>query len=230
MKIAGLQNLSLVDYPGKVAAAVFVHGCNFRCGYCHNPDLLKPDCKYSTSEEEVLEYLSLRKNVLDGVVISGGEPTLYPDLPEFTAKVKELGLDVKLDTNGADPEMLEVMLKGHLLDYVAIDIKTSPSKYNLVTDKENIEDLLLTSVRLTILSTVPYEFRTTCMPGLVTKEDIKEISLLVAGAKSYFLQQFRPINTFDAECQKIKPYTKEELEGFKKILEPFVERVEIRGV
>lgn len=230
MRIAGLQNLSLVDYPGKVAAAIFVHGCNFKCGYCHNPDLLKSECSYSTTEEEVLDYLTRRKHVLDGVVISGGEPTLYPDLPDFTAKIKATGLDVKLDTNGADPVMLETMLKGHLLDYVAIDIKTSPSKYHLVTDKPDVENAFLASVRLAMLSTVPYEFRTTCMPGLVEEQDIKEIADIVKGAKNYFLQQFRPLNTFDESCQNITPYTKETLELFKSILEPVVERIEIRGI
>ncbi len=230
MRIAGLQNLSLVDYPGHLSAAVFLHGCNFKCGYCQNPDLLEPVEELDFSEKEVLDFISMRKEFVEGVVITGGEPTVHPDLFELLKKIKELGVLVKLDTNGSNSLSVEGYLRERLLDYIAIDIKTSPEKYHLLTNVENIEEELLKTVRLTMLSTLPYEFRTTCVPGIVNEADFRLIGEMVKGAKRYCLQQFRPMITYDKRFEKVKPYKPGELKKFKEILENYVEAVDIRGL
>ncbi len=230
MKVAGLQNLSLVDYPGHLAAAIFLQGCNFRCPYCHNPALISPDKKFECTELNILDYITQRKDLLEGVVISGGEPTLHKDLPEFAAKIKGLGLKVKIDTNGTNPGLLEQMLRDRLIDYIALDIKTSLDKYSLVAGGEDVGKVVHKSILLTMLTTVPYEFRTTCVPGIVAEEDFHKIGEVVRGAKKYCLQQFRPSVTLDPAYHDIKPYTKTELEKFLAILEEYVADVEIRGL
>jgi pyruvate formate lyase activating enzyme len=230
MRIAGLQNLSLIDYPGHLAAAVFVQGCNFRCGYCHNPDLI--DIKNGTSfpEEEILECISSRSDMLEGIVITGGEPCIYEDLPEFARKAKEKGFRVKLDTNGSNPAQLEHMIREKLLDYIALDVKTSLEKYPLLTDMADIAEAISKSVRIVILSTLPYEIRTTCVPGIVDGEDIRALKDLIKGAKKCCLQQFRPLRTYDEKFKDIQPYSGEELQEFCDILKEFVQEVEIRGI
>ena len=230
MIIAGLQKLSLVDFPGYLAATVFVKGCNFCCGYCQNPDLVTTDKHSDLSEKDIFDYVSHRKNMIEAVVITGGEPTIYKDLPDFAKRVKDIGLKFKLDTNGANPAQLEDMLRARLLDYIALDIKTSFPKYHLVTDQEGAAKAVTESIYLTMLSTVPYEFRTTCAPGVVDAEDFRLIGETVKGAKKYCLQQFRPYVTYDKSFQEVKPYQKEDIRQFRKILEDFVETVEIRGM
>jgi pyruvate formate lyase activating enzyme len=167
---------------------------------------------------------------VEGVVITGGEPAIYADLPDLIKRLKNTGILVKLDTNGSNPGQLKELLLAGLLDYVALDIKTSLPKYNLVTDLENIAEAVFGSIDHLMRSQVPYEFRTTCVPGIVDKENIAEIGELVKGAKRYCLQQFRPVITFDEKFQNVKPYSREDLEGFQKILKDFVETVEIRGL
>ncbi|MDD4013985.1 MAG: anaerobic ribonucleoside-triphosphate reductase activating protein, partial [Candidatus Omnitrophica bacterium] len=165
MLIAGTQKLSLVDYPGHLAAVIFTAGCNFRCGYCHNPGLVLFDGRETIATEDFLSELSRRRNMIEGVVISGGEPTLFPDLPEFAESLKEMGFLVKLDTNGSDPDMVFRMLRDRVIDYVAMDVKTSLSRYEEVTGVKGIAPLIEESIRWIMLSCVPYEFRTTCVPG-----------------------------------------------------------------
>jgi pyruvate formate lyase activating enzyme len=230
MRIAGLQNLSLIDYPGHLAAAVFVQGCNFRCGYCHNPDLIEIKNGTSIPEEEILEYISSRGDMLEGVVITGGEPCIYEDLPEFARKAKGKGFRVKLDTNGSNPAQLEQMIREKLLDYVALDVKTSLEKYPLFTDKADIAEAISESVRTVILSTLPYELRTTCVPGIVDSKDLWALKDLIKGAKKCCLQQFRPSRTYDEKFMDVRPYSKEKLQEFRGILQEFVEEVEIRGI
>ena len=230
MVIAGLQKLSLVDYPGYLAAIVFVQGCNYRCGYCQNPDLITLEKKFDFSEDKFFEFLSRRKDKLEGVVITGGEPMIYDDLPDLIRRINGMGLKVKLDTNGSNPDMLEDLIRRHLLDYVAIDIKTSFSKYDLVTEEKDAGELVKKSIRWIMLSTVSYELRTTCVPGIVGEEDFLSIGRDVRGAGKYCLQQFRPKVTFDKKFQKVKPYNIETLEKFRNILNHFVKEVEIRGV
>lgn len=230
MILAGLQNLSLVDYPGCLAATVFTQGCNFYCPYCQNPDLVTCDKKFNLSEEEVLSYLDCRKDMLEGVVITGGEPVLQKDLPEFIEKIKDLGLKVKLDTNGSDPNMIENLLKKSLIDHLAVDIKTSMDKYSLVTRQEDVSEAVSMTIRLAKLALIPCEFRTTCAPGIVEEKDFKLIGKLVQGAKKYYLQQFRPDVTYDNSFQKIKPFSQRALEGFRDVLKGYVEEVKIRGL
>lgn len=230
MIIAGLQNLSLVDYPGNLAAVVFTQGCNFRCGYCQNPDLVVADGKFSCPEKRIIDYISHRKNMLEGIVITGGEPTIHGGLPKFIKRVKDLGIKVKLDTNASNPDQLESLFRGWLLDFVAVDIKTSFRKYPLVSGIRDIEKKITESIRLTMLSTTAYEFRTTCVPGIVDEKDLKAIGETVKGAKKYCLQQFRPFVTYDKKFQNVKPHPKSTIQRFKKILEDFVEEVEIRGI
>ena len=187
MKIGGLQKLTLIDYPGKVAAAVFTAGCNFFCPFCHNPDLvlLRKSEKYPfLSEEQFFWWLEKNLGLLDGVCISGGEPTIHRDLPEFIKEIKDLGLRVKLDTNGSNPEMLERLIKNDLLDYVAMDIKAPINKYskfyNLPINAAGIKK----SVNL-IRQMPDYEFRTTIIPDLHKKKDLMEIGQWLNGSKKY---------------------------------------------
>lgn len=229
MIIAGLQSLSTVDYPGHLASTVFVQGCNFRCPYCHNPELITLDKRFDFSEKDVFKFIDRRKKIIEAIVISGGEPTIYDDLPDFIKRLKDMNLKVKLDTNGSNPRQLEKLMRMWLLDYVALDIKTSLDKYHLVTNQKGIRRAVNESILLTMLSTVPYEFRTTCVPGIVGKEDFYSIKETARGAKAYYLQQFQGGVTYDKNYQNVKPYKKEDLEGFKKILEETAEKVEIRG-
>ena len=230
MKIAGLQTLSLVDFPGCTATAVFLQGCNFRCGYCQNPDLVTCKKDFGYSEKDLFDFLDKRRNMIEGVVVTGGEPTVNGTLPAFIRRIKELGFKVKLDTNGTDPDQLEGLLREYLIDYIAVDIKTSFEKYGLVTDMTEVECSVSESIRIAILSTTPYEFRTTCVPGIVDAEDFRKIGEVVKGAKKYCLQQFRPEVTYDPAFRDIRPYSKNDLENFRGILAEYVEEVGIRGI
>ena len=188
MLLVGLNKTTLLDYPGRVAATIFTGGCNFRCPFCHNGDLvLRPSAQNTYSEEEVLSFLRKRKNVLKGVCISGGEPTLQEDLPDFIRKIKKIGYDVKLDTNGYRPEVLEHFLQDGLVDYVAMDIKNCKEKYGLTVGADefalrNIEE----SVNILLRADIPYEFRTTVVKELHGFEDIVKISEWIAGCQRYF--------------------------------------------
>ena len=230
MKIAGLQKLSLVDYPGLLAAIVFVQGCNFHCGYCQNPDLVTAEKQFDCSGKEVLDYLSRRKGMIEGVVVTWGEPEIHAGLTDFIKRLKAKEVKVKLDTNGSNPKQLNELLLAGLLDYVALDIKTSFPKYNLVTDLENVTGLVSESIHGVMRSSIPYEFRTTCVPEIVDEKDIEGIGKFVKGAKKYYLQQFRPAVTFDEKFHNIKPYGRKELEKFQSILSKYVEDAGIRGI
>lgn len=193
MRIVGLMKTTLLDYPGKVASTIFTGGCNFRCPYCHNGDLvLNHTTMEPYSEEEIFSHLNKRKNTLNGVCITGGEPTLQSELPEFIHKVKTLNLLVKLDTNGTNPAMLRSLLEEGLLDYVAMDIKHCRSKYNDVAcmnplDLQSIED----SVEILKNSSIDYEFRTTVTRELHKMEDFEEIGKWIEGSKAYYLQPYK---------------------------------------
>jgi pyruvate formate lyase activating enzyme len=230
MIIAGFQKLSLVDFPGALSSVIFVQGCNFKCGFCQNPGLVGRDKKTEVSETEILEFLSSRKKIIDGVVITGGEPCIYGDLPELIRKLKEKTFRTKLDTNGSNPELLEKIIREKILDYVALDLKTSPERYDLVADSPDVFKEVAKSIAIIKNSGVLYEFRTTCVPGVVGEEEIKKLGELAKGAKKYCLQQFRNQVTFDPAFRQAKPYTKEVLENFKNILAKYAEKVEIRGI
>ena len=231
MNIRGLQKTTLLDYPGHVASTIFTAGCNFRCPFCHNGELvLDPGSLEPISEEEVLAHLNKRRTVLDGVCISGGEPTLDPDLTSFLAKVRETGLSIKLDTNGYRPEVLRRVIDEGRVDYVAMDIKTSKENYLRVCGIKN-ERLLqnvIESVEILKKSSVEHEFRTTTAKELQTKEDFEKIGHWLKGEERYFIQQYETSGELIGE--ELTPYEKEQLQDFKKIMKNFVENVGIRGV
>jgi pyruvate formate lyase activating enzyme len=188
MNIYDINKLSLLDFPGRVSAIIFLSGCNMNCGYCYNSDL-KIKSNARLSEEEVLDFLKSRVGKIDGVVITGGEPTINNELPSFIKKIKDLGLLVKLDTNGTNPKMIEYLIDNSLVDYIAMDIKTNPLKYSVVTNtKNNIEDIL-DSVDIIKNSNIEHEFRTTIY-NIHTLDDLINIAKLVSPSK-YFLQDFK---------------------------------------
>lgn len=211
MVIGGLQKLTLIDYPGKIACTVFTVGCNFRCPFCHNPELVDlAGCQNIINETDFFDFLKSRQSLLDGICITGGEPTLHHDLPNFLKKIKELGFLVKLDTNGTDPDVLENLFKNGLIDYIAMDIKTSLSSYEKVVGaKVNLEKIKK-SRQFIMGSGLDYEFRTTVVPGLHAEADIMAIAKELSGAKKYYLQQFRPgEKVLSQEYGAVKPYPPE---------------------
>jgi len=209
--------LTLVDFPGLVAATVFTQGCNFRCGYCHNPELVLPQFfKAPLSPETVLDYLNDRRGKLEGVVITGGEPTLQTGLVDFIVRIKEMGFAVKLDTNGSHPEVLLSLLGLNLLDYIAMDIKSSFSKYNLVTGVACETTKIQESVDLIIKSGIPCQFRTTLVKEFCSKEDLCDIQLLMRQADHYVLQPFIPSRKIiDLQFNHQSQYTSTEVEALK---------------
>ncbi len=231
VKIKGFQKTSLIDYHPYVASVLFVSGCNFRCPFCHNPDLVFGDSKIPTIEhEKILSYLQEKRKWVDGVCITGGEPCIYADLPEFIGELKKLGLLVKLDTNGTDPEMLQKLINEELIDYVAMDIKAPLDKYDEVVKTKVDKSAIKKSVKIIINSRTDYEFRCTVVPGLFDKEDAEYIANWLKGAKKFFIQQFRNNRgTLDPEYMKVKPFSKEKLEEFKEILGKTIEEVGVRG-
>lgn len=232
MIISGLQKTSFIDYPDKIAAVVFTRGCDFRCAYCHNPELVDPGQFYPEKPmSEIMDFFRRRQGVLEGVVITGGEPTLYPDLPEFIKALKKLGYLIKLDTNGTNFPMLEMLVKKQQVDYVAMDIKQALEKYSRITP---VTPKLLAQVKqsLEFLLTKPvaYEFRTTILPKFFIKEDFTRIGKLIKGAEYYYLQQFRPQLTLDPALKDAHSFSEEDLESFKKLLQRYVAHCEIRGI
>ena len=231
MRIVGLMKTTLLDYPGKVASTIFTGGCNFRCPYCHNGDLvLNHTTMEPYSEEEIFSHLNKRKNTLNGVCITGGEPTLQSELPEFIRKVKTLNLLVKLDTNGTNPAMLSSLLNEGLLDYVAMDIKHCKSKYNDVAcmnplDLQSIED----SVEILKNSSIDYEFRTTVTRELHKMEDFEEIGKWIEGSKAYYLQ---PYKESEQVISKIfSTYTASEFDEIVNILNNYnIGKIEVRAL
>ncbi len=206
MLIAGLNKLSLIDYPGKLAAVVFTQGCSFRCPFCHNPGLIPILPKKLTqswpSPKEVLAFLQSRVGKLEGVVITGGEPTLQTDLLDFIKQVKQLGFLVKLDSYGYNPDRLQKLLISGLIDYIAMDIKHTPSKYSQATGVPVNIERIKQSVEIIRQSGVDYEFRTTCVPTIHEESDFLEIADWLAGSKRYFLQAYRDQVTLDPELPK----------------------------
>lgn len=229
MKICGLNKTTLLDYPGKVAATVFVGGCNFRCPFCHNGDLVLSSGEMpEISEDEVFSFLKKRKNVLEGVCITGGEPTLYKELPEFIWKIKELGYMVKLDTNGSNPDMMQELISKKMVDYIAMDIKAPIPGYAKVCGTNVDVEKIKKSVELLKTGKVPYEFRTTIVKELHSKEDILEIGKWLHGAENYYLQSYQ--ETDKNICQGFSAMEKEDLFELEKALQKYVKNVKVRGV
>jgi pyruvate formate lyase activating enzyme len=224
MIIGGIQKFTLIDYPGKLAATIFLSGCNFKCPWCYSGELVLPEkiaCHPKISENEVLEFLSSRKDRLEGVVLCGGEPTLNKELPYFAKKIKDLGFSVKLDTNGSNFSMLSELVNDGLVDYVAMDIKGPKAKYPEITgrkvDIKNIEK----SVNFLKRGLVNYEFRTTIVPAFHKREDILEMAKWLSGADKYYLQNFRPEKTIDPQMESVKPYTREFINEMVQAISPF---------
>ena len=226
--IKGFQPVSLIDYPGQISAILFLSGCNMRCQFCHNPELvLTPNQGENFDEDKIFNYLESRRGKIDGLVITGGEPTLQEGLKEFIQKVKARGFLVKLDTNGLLPEKLEGLIP--LVDFVAMDIKSSKEKYSLVAGCKVDLAKIQESIDLIMKSDVDYEFRTTVLPDFFTKEDVISIGKWLKDSKKYALQQFaKKETTLDPKFMKTKPYDIKELNEFKKILKPYFDEVEVR--
>jgi len=237
MLFGGLQKLTLIDYPGKVACTVFTVGCNFRCPFCYNSELVLPEKikkQLKISEKEFFKFLKSRKKIIEGVCVTGGEPTIHKNLPDFIKKIKKLGYLVKLDTNGSNLEMLKNLIDKKLVDYVAMDIKQSQKskvksqKYDKATGvKVNLDDIKK-SINIVKNSGIDHEFRTTVVPTIHTKEDIIQIARDISPAKKYFLQNFRPEKTLNPKFKKIKPYPQEFLLEIQKTITSFFEICQIR--
>ena len=229
MKIHGLQKLTLLDYPGAVACTVFLGGCDFRCPYCHNAELLDPDYPPLMEDQELLSFLRKRQGMLDGVCVTGGEPLLRPDLPALLENIRALGYKIKLDTNGAWPGRLKVILDAGLADYIAMDIKNSPERYSETIGRVSFDVTpVRESARLLMSGSADYEFRTTVVAELHGEEDIRAIGRWIAGAKRYYIQPFTdretvPVRGFSAPTQA-------QLERFLSIAREFVPETELRGV
>lgn len=206
IRIRGLVKNSLIEFPGHIATVAFAGGCDFRCPYCHNADLvLGWENLPAIAVSDVLESLARRRDFVDGVVVSGGEPTLQPDLPDFLRAVRDLGLDTKLDTNGSRPDVLRFLLTEGLLDYVALDLKAPLDRYQALVGAP-AGDAVRESTRLVLDADIDHEFRTTVVPGIVAPADIPAMAQIIAGARRYYLQQFRPTNTLDPTYEQVVPY------------------------
>jgi pyruvate formate lyase activating enzyme len=230
MNIGGLQKVSLIDFPGKISAIVFLQGCNFRCPYCHNPELVNEKL-YGPGIEEaaVLTFLEKRIGKLDAVSITGGEPTLQEGLPEFIRKVRDLGFLIKLDTNGSHSAMLRSLMEGNLLDYIAMDIKGPLHRYDRVCRVNVDKDEIQNSIRAIMDASVDYEFRTTLVKDLLAAEDIKTMGDLVRGARLFVLQTFVPSKTLDERYLNREPLSSADLDLIKNELSGHVRRVAIRS-
>ena len=231
VEIKGLEKFAPRDFPGFIAATVFLGRCNFKCPFCHNADLvLRPDSLPTFPLDYFLAFLDVRKDWLEGVCITGGEPLLNNDLDVLLAIIKERNLLVKIDTNGAFPKRLDSLIKKGLLDHVAMDVKTSFEKYpEAAGGPVNIEDINW-SIAIIRESGLDYVFRTTAVPGLVDREDIENISAALQGSKMFRIQQYVPHNTLESDYENIKPYTAEELRDWVKIAEPNFTEVRLEGV
>lgn len=230
MQICGLNKTTLLDYPGRVAATVFLGGCNFRCPFCHNASLVtEPDSQPQLSREEVLLFLKKRAGLLDGVCVTGGEPTLAPDLPDFLCKIKELGLLVKLDTNGYRPDVTKALINEGLVDHIAMDIKSSLSGYSLATGRPDLPvEPVMESISLLMNGTIEYEFRTTVVGGLHTEKDFREIGQLLKRCRAYFLQPF--VDSGDILAKGFTAPSRDMLDLCLRILKPTIPNAALRGM
>lgn len=229
MEFAGLQKISLVDYEGKVACTLFTAGCNFRCPFCHNSDLViyAKNVNYIPFDE-ILDYLNKRKGMLDAVVITGGEPTLMPDLKEKLYEIKKLGYKIKLDTNGTNPDIVKELVDLKLIDYVAMDIKNSYEGYSKTIGLESYDsNKILESINYLLSGEVDYEFRTTLVKEFHSDEDIKNIAKMIQGAKRYYLQEFK--NSGHCIDSSLHEVPLNDAMRFKSILLPYIKEVKLRG-
>ena len=229
MKLYGLQKMTLLDFPGRVACTVFLGGCDFRCPFCHNYELATGEAPALMDAYEFFDFLKKRRGLLDGVAITGGEPCLHRDLPDFMRRIRELGFGVKLDTNGAHPEMLRRILAEGLSDYVAMDIKNSPAKYTVTAGIETLDlGAIKESVHLLLTSGADYEFRTTCVAEFHEDADFEAIGAWIKGARRYFLQIFTDRDT--VPFGNLHAPTKEAMLNWAEIMRQYVPDTKIRGM
>ena len=230
MKIQGLQKLTLLDFPGKVACTVFTAGCNFRCPFCHNASLVVNIPKEAEiTEEQFFAFLKKRQGVMDGVCVSGGEPLLQPGVEDFIKKIKEMGYAVKLDTNGSFPEKLQSLVENGLIDYVAMDIKNSREAYSITSGVEPLDIVSIEkSVSYLKEGNIPYEFRTTVVKNFHTEEEFERIGQWLLGAQKYFLQNF--VDSGDLINRQVRGCTEEEMKDFLKVVQKYVPNAALRGI
>ena len=229
MKIHGLQKMTLLDFPGRVACTVFLGGCDFRCPFCHNYELVDGSAPALMEEDALFAFLKKRTGLLDGVAITGGEPCLRPDLPELLSKIRDLGYAVKLDTNGTHPGLLRSLIEGGLVDYVAMDVKNSPEKYASTVGLEKVDLApVRESVALLKASPIEYEFRTTVVEELHGEKDFEAIGAWIAGAKRYFLQAFTDRDS--VPYGNLHAPSREKLMRCADIVRAYVPEVFLRGV
>jgi pyruvate formate lyase activating enzyme len=231
-RIVGFAKTSLLDWDGKVATTVYLQGCNLRCPFCHNPDLVSVSAEVDEASWEVLkEYLEDNSDFLDGVVVTGGEATLNEDLPDLIRKIRALGLKVKLDTNGANPDMLQDLLQAGLLDCVAMDLKGPlDQQYSQVCGTEVDLEAIKRSIKLLMTSGIDYEFRTTVVPHYLNPGDIERMASFIGGAKKYALQQFKNDKTLDKRLGQIEPYSEAQILGMAETARKYVRKVIVRGI
>ena len=229
MEIQGLQKMTLLDYPGKVACTVFLGGCDLRCPFCHNGELVEGEAPAALDDGELTAFLKKRQGLLDGVCVTGGEPLLRPELEGLLGRIKELGFPVKLDTNGCDPARLAEILNQGLVDYVAMDVKNAPARYAETVGIPGFNPAPVEeSIRLLRKSTVDYEFRTTLVRELHRPEDLDAIAAWLAGAPRYYLQNF--VDSGNLIGRGYHGFTAEQLQGFAERVRPFFGAVELRGI
>lgn len=228
MLIQGLQKFSTLDFPENLSCVIFTGGCNFRCPYCHNPEMITPtpDTEF-IDPGEIFAFLEQRKGKLDGVVITGGEPTLHKDLPGFIEQIRQLGFMVKLDSNGTNPDMLERLYADKLLDYVAMDLKFPTDQYPTLSQFPDT-DKILKSIQLIMDSGVNYEFRSTILPRLHNAEKIEQMGQMIQGAQKWYLQNFRPGATLDFTYRNELPFNRTELQHLLQIASKYAEHCAIR--
>lgn len=230
MNIHGFQKLTLLDYPGHMAATIFLGGCNMRCPFCHNASLVTKVSSLATIPlTDVLNTLSKRRSILEGVCITGGEPTLNPGLTDLIRHIKSYGFKIKLDTNGTNPDLLKAYISEGLIDYVAMDIKNSREKYALTSGYPDINlDKIEQSINYLLSGTLDYEFRTTIVKEFHTQEDMHSIGTWIEGAKAYYLQSYE--TSIDTIEPGLNPHSKDTLDAFTHLLKPYVKQVSLRGI
>ena len=229
MKIGGLQRVSLIDYPGLICAVVFLQGCNFKCSYCHNPELVDPSMfRTCMRENDIFDFLDTRKGKLDAVSITGGEPTIQDKLPAFIKQIRKMGFAVKMDTNGSQPKVIKNLLADRLLDFIAMDIKAPLEKYKEIVKTPVNTDSIKESINLILKAEIPYEFRTTIVESQLGENDILQIGKLISGADHYVLQKIVSTKTLDKKFLKEKSVSDEKLQKIKYRLENEITSVAIR--
>lgn len=233
MLISGIQQFTLLDYPDKTACIVFMPGCNFRCGYCHNPEFVLPERiaqlrSTFIPETALFNFLNERKDILDGVVITGGEPTLMPDLIEFMGKIKSLGFLVKLDTNGTHPGIIAHALENGVVDYVAMDVKTNLSEYAKLVGQQVVPERIAQSIEVLKQSNMPHEFRLTLIQEIHPPRVLKEIAAMLRSAQKVFLQTFRPGTTLNPIFANYHSFSDEQMHRIAILFRTTAKEVAIR--